>query len=262
MGDGCSQKLASAKFLRLLLLILIPCICALILSLVILLTFLGLLEKTCFYSNGSEVLAVNGDIETSSILLPKMAENNSKTHPTVDISTWTPSWTTTSLSQVGQMDTNSNMFRETLQENAFTPTSPVSVLDPDLTNDDALSEDSKYSTQFFATTEGEPSWSTDLFSNITEKMITLPVLSPTHPSVSQQKEQKESVCINMTNSQCQMLPYNYTTLTSVLSIVKSIEMEKFLKFFSYLSRLSCYQHIMLFGCSLALPECISNGDDS
>lgn len=41
MGDGCSQKLASAKFLRLLLLILIPCICALILLLVILLTFVG-----------------------------------------------------------------------------------------------------------------------------------------------------------------------------------------------------------------------------
>jgi len=58
-----------------------------------------------------------------------------------------------------------------------------------------------------------------------------------------------------------MLPYNYTTVTSVLSIVKSIEMEKFLKFFSYLNRLSCYQHIMLFGCSLALPECISDGDD-
>nr|XP_009935560.1 PREDICTED: atrial natriuretic peptide-converting enzyme [Opisthocomus hoazin] len=111
MGDGCSQKLASAKFLRLLLLILIPCICALILLLVILLTFVG-------------------------------------------------------------------------------------------------------------------------------------------------------ACINITNSQCQMLPYNYTTVTSVLSIVKSIEMEKFLKFFSYLNRLSCYQHIMLFGCSLALPECISDGDDS
>ncbi|XP_009333499.1 PREDICTED: atrial natriuretic peptide-converting enzyme [Pygoscelis adeliae] len=111
MGNGCSQKLASAKFLRLLLLILIPCICALILLLVILLTFVG-------------------------------------------------------------------------------------------------------------------------------------------------------ACINITNSQCQMLPYNYTTITSVLSIVKSIEMEKFLKFFSYLNRLSCYQHIMLFGCSLALPECISDGDDS
>lgn len=68
-------------------------------------------------------------------------------------------------------------------------------------------------------------------------------------------------CRNITNSQCQMLPYNYTTVTSVLSIVKNIEMEKFLKFFSYLNRLNCYQHIMLFGCSLALPECISDGDD-
>ncbi|XP_015480820.1 atrial natriuretic peptide-converting enzyme isoform X3 [Parus major] len=111
MGDGCSQKLASAKFLRLLLLILIPCICALILLLVILLTFVG-------------------------------------------------------------------------------------------------------------------------------------------------------ACRTITNSQCQILPYNYTTVTSVLSIVKSIEMEKFLKFFSYLNRLNCYQHIMLFGCSLALPECISDSDDS
>ncbi|XP_021249519.1 atrial natriuretic peptide-converting enzyme isoform X1 [Numida meleagris] len=254
MGDGCSQKLASAKFLRLLLLILIPCICALILLLVILLTFVGVLEKTCFYSNGSEVLTVNSDTETSSILLPNMVENSSKTDSTVDISTWTPSGTTTPLSQVGQMNTNSNMFRETLQENAFVPTSPASVLNPDLTNDAALAEGPKFSTQLFA--------STDSSFNIVERMTTLPVLSPTHPSVSQKKEQKESACINITNSQCQMLPYNYTTPTSVFSIVKSIEMEKFLKFFSYLSRLSCYQHIMLFGCSLALPECISDGDDS
>uniref|UniRef100_A0A8C0BTY2 Corin, serine peptidase n=1 Tax=Buteo japonicus TaxID=224669 RepID=A0A8C0BTY2_9AVES len=156
MGDGCSQKLASAKFLRLLLLILIPCICALILLLVILLTFVGVLEKTCFYSNGSEILTVNGDIETSDVLLPNMVENSSKIEPTMDL----------------------------------------------------------------------------------------------------------GACINITNSQCQMLPYNYTTITSVLSIVKSNEMEKFLKFFSYLNRLSCYRHIMLFGCSLALPECISDGDDS
>lgn len=152
----------------------------------------GVLEKTCFYSNGSEVLTVNGDIETSSNLLPNMVENDSKTHRTVDISTWTPSWTTTPLSQVGQMNTNSNMFRETLEENAFAPTSPASVLNPDLTNDDALSENPKYSTQLFATTEGEPSWSTDVSSNIKDRMTTLPALSPTRPSVSQKKEQKES----------------------------------------------------------------------
>ncbi|XP_068536373.1 atrial natriuretic peptide-converting enzyme isoform X1 [Anas acuta] len=262
MGDGCSQKLASAKFLRLLLLILIPCICALILLLVILLTFVGVLEKTCFYSNGSEVLTVNGDIETSDVLLPNMVENSSMTNPTVDLSTWTPAWTTTPLSHIGQMNKNSNVFTETFQENSFVPTSQASVLNPDPTNDAALTEGSEYSTQLFATAEGETSWSINASFNITERMTTLPVLRPTHPSVPQKVDQKKSACINITNSQCQMLPYNYTTLTSVLSIVKNIEMEKFLKFFSYLSRLSCYQHIMLFGCSLALPECISDGDDS
>ncbi|KFO64984.1 Atrial natriuretic peptide-converting enzyme, partial [Corvus brachyrhynchos] len=183
MGDGCSQKLASAKFLRLLLLILIPCICALILLLVILLTFVGVLEKTCFYSNGSEGLTFNGDFETSDDLSPNMVENSSKTAPTVNLSTQPSSWTTTSLSHIDQMNKNSNIFRE-------------------------------------------------------------------------------GACINITNSQCQVLPYNYTTGTSVLSIVKSVEMDKFLKFFSYLNRLNCYQHILLFGCSLALPECIHDGDDS
>lgn len=66
--------------------------------------------------------------------------------------------------------------------------------------------------------------------------------------------------MNITHSQCQILPY-YTTLTSPLSIVKSMEMEKLLKFFTYLHRLGCYQHIMLFGCSLAFPKCIRDGAD-
>ncbi|KFP84468.1 Atrial natriuretic peptide-converting enzyme, partial [Acanthisitta chloris] len=144
----------------------------------------GVLEKTCFYSNGSEVLTVNGDFETYDDLLPNIVENSSKTDPRMDLSTESSSWATTPLPHVDQMNKNSNIFRDSFQENSIT------------------------------------------------------------------------------NSQCQMLPYNYTTVTSVLSIVKSIEMEKFLKFFSYLKRLSCYRHIMLFGCSLALPECISDGDDS
>uniref|UniRef100_A0A8C3CKY0 Corin, serine peptidase n=1 Tax=Cairina moschata TaxID=8855 RepID=A0A8C3CKY0_CAIMO len=194
MGDGCSQKLASAKFLRLLLLILIPCICALILLLVILLTFVGVLEKTCFYSNGSEVLTVNGDIETSDILLPNMVENSSTTNPTVDLSTWTPAWTTTPLSHIGQMNKNSNVFRETFQENSFVPTSQASVLNPDPTNDAALTEGSEYSTQLFATAEGETSWSINASFNITERMTTLPVLRPTHPSVPQKVDQKKTLC--------------------------------------------------------------------
>ncbi|KAL4679261.1 hypothetical protein H8959_008911, partial [Pygathrix nigripes] len=39
MGNGCSQKLVTANLLRFLLLVLIPCICALILLLVILLSY-------------------------------------------------------------------------------------------------------------------------------------------------------------------------------------------------------------------------------
>ncbi|XP_055102538.1 atrial natriuretic peptide-converting enzyme isoform X2 [Symphalangus syndactylus] len=68
-------------------------------------------------------------------------------------------------------------------------------------------------------------------------------------------------CMNITHNQCQMLPY-HATLTPLLSVVRNMEMEKFLRFFTYLHRLSCYQHIMLFGCSLAFPECIIDGDDS
>ncbi|XP_063013409.1 atrial natriuretic peptide-converting enzyme isoform X2 [Melospiza melodia melodia] len=262
MGDGCSQKLASAKFLRLLLLILIPCICALILLLVILLTFVGVLEKTCFYSNGSEGLTVNGDFEMSPDLLPNMVENSSETDPTVDLSTQPSSWTTTPLSHVDQMNKNSNIFRESFQENSFDPPTQATVLSHQPASEAALAEGSEDSTQLFATAVETTLWSTETSFNNTERMTTLPILSPTRPSVSQKMDQKKSACRNITNSQCQMLPYNYTTVTSVLSIVKSIEMEKFLKFFSYLNRLNCYQHIMLFGCSLALPECISDGDDS
>uniref|UniRef100_A0A8C4RLK4 Corin, serine peptidase n=1 Tax=Erpetoichthys calabaricus TaxID=27687 RepID=A0A8C4RLK4_ERPCA len=61
-------------------------------------------------------------------------------------------------------------------------------------------------------------------------------------------------------SKCLLLPYNKTSLTSRLAVVKSIEIEMFLKFFSYLNRLGCYRHIMLFGCSLSLPECLEKGD--
>lgn len=152
----------------------------------------GVLEKTCFYSNGSEVLTVNGDIETSDILLPNMVENSSTTNPTVDLSTWTPAWTTTPLSHIGQMNKNSNVFRETFQENSFVPTSQDSVLNPDPTNDAALTEGSEYSTQLFATAEGETSWSINASFNITERMTTLPVLRPTHPSVPQKVDQKKS----------------------------------------------------------------------
>nr|XP_057921678.1 atrial natriuretic peptide-converting enzyme isoform X1 [Doryrhamphus excisus] len=62
-------------------------------------------------------------------------------------------------------------------------------------------------------------------------------------------------CQLMAEPQCHMLAYNQTWLSSAAAVVKSSEVDMLLRFFSYLSRLSCYKHIMLFGCSLALPQC-------
>ncbi|KAK1889726.1 NF-X1-type zinc finger protein NFXL1 [Dissostichus eleginoides] len=67
------------------------------------------------------------------------------------------------------------------------------------------------------------------------------------------------VCQLIDEPQCNnMLPYNLTWLSSSVAVVKSSEVDMLLRFFGYLSRLSCYRHIMLFGCSLALPECIAD----
>ena len=151
-----------------------------------------MLEKTCFYSNGSEVLTVNSDIETSDVLLPNMVENSSKTDTTMDLSTWPSSWTTTPLSRIDQMNKNSNIFRETFQENSFALTTQATVLNPRPTYDAALAEGSEDSTQLFATAEEVALWSTDSSFNNTERMTTLPLLSPTRPSVSQKMDQKKS----------------------------------------------------------------------
>ncbi|XP_036709076.1 atrial natriuretic peptide-converting enzyme isoform X3 [Balaenoptera musculus] len=177
MGDGCSQKLATVNILRFLLLVLIPCICALIVLLVILLSFVGALKKAYFKSNGSEPLVTDGEVHVYDVILPSATHNESTGTSTADPTLHIPAWT----------------------------------VDASLPGD--------------------------------------------------QNHRSTSACMNITHSQCQMLPY-HTTLTPLLSIVKNMEMEKFLKFFMYLHRLGCYQHIMLFGCSLAFPECIGDGDDS
>ncbi|XP_033962047.1 atrial natriuretic peptide-converting enzyme isoform X1 [Pseudochaenichthys georgianus] len=70
---------------------------------------------------------------------------------------------------------------------------------------------------------------------------------------------ESAVCQLIDEPQCNnMLPYNLTWLSSSVAVVKSSEVDMLLRFFGYLSRLSCYRHIMLFGCSLALPECIAD----
>lgn len=152
----------------------------------------GVLEKTCFYSNGSESVTVSGDFEMSHDLLPKMVENSSKTDPTMDLSTQPSSWTTTPLSHIDQMNKNSNVFRESVQENSFAPPTQATELSHQPASDAALAESSEDNTRLFATAEEVTLWSTDASFNNTERMTTLPVLSPTRPSVLQKMDQKKS----------------------------------------------------------------------
>lgn len=152
----------------------------------------GVLEKTCFYSNGTEGLTVNGDFEMSHDLLPIMIENNSKTDATVDLSTQPSSWTTTPLSHVGQMNKNSNIFRESSQENSFGSPTQATVLSHHPASDATLAEGPEDNTRLFATAEAVTLWSTDSSFNNTERMTTLPILSPTQPPLSQKTDQKNS----------------------------------------------------------------------
>uniref|UniRef100_A0A6Q2YHS5 Corin, serine peptidase n=1 Tax=Esox lucius TaxID=8010 RepID=A0A6Q2YHS5_ESOLU len=57
-------------------------------------------------------------------------------------------------------------------------------------------------------------------------------------------------CLEISEAQCSMLPYNLTSQSPAVAVVRSSEVQMFLKFFSYLHRLGCYRHIMLFGCTL------------
>ncbi|XP_056413456.1 atrial natriuretic peptide-converting enzyme [Hyla sarda] len=241
MGDGCSQKLASAKYLRVLLLILIPCICALILLLVILLSFVGVIDRNCFNSNRSDTLT-NG-IGSSDIPFFKMNDNASVTVPVWEV--LSPLWKSTT--QADQSYINFSRGTESLHPNQPSPFTHSTKSEQTKENKEAENR--------FASAD-------DLATTISSTFRDSAPISPTTKPMFPAIVVTEDACVNITYSQCQLLPYNHTIPKSMYSFVKSIDMEMFLKFFSYLSRLSCYQHIMLFGCSLALPECISNGDDS
>ncbi|XP_078020373.1 atrial natriuretic peptide-converting enzyme isoform X1 [Epinephelus lanceolatus] len=89
----------------------------------------------------------------------------------------------------------------------------------------------------------------DWLSSVTSLSTSWPISSTAAPD--------SGSCQLIVEPQCHMLPYNQTWLSSSVAVVKSSEVDMLLRFFSYLSRLSCYRHIMLFGCSLALPECIA-----
>ncbi|RVE60907.1 hypothetical protein OJAV_G00186080 [Oryzias javanicus] len=112
------------------------------------------------------------------------------------------------------------------------------------------------------TTAGPPSPSysqtppTQPHTKLPDWLSSVTSLSTVWPRSSPTSAPDPGVCQLIVEPQCHMLPYNQTWLSSSVAVVKSTEVDMLLRFFSYLGRLSCYRHIMLFGCSLALPECI------
>ncbi|KAG9347036.1 hypothetical protein JZ751_005963 [Albula glossodonta] len=228
MGDACSQKLGSAKYLRLLLLILIPCICALICLLVILLAFVGIIGNGFLESSETDTLSASESALTTDI--PDIAFNTVLLGVTTEM----------------ELDTQSVLLNNSHDQTSqgmghWKPRSDNSSRTPF-----PSATPSEMST-------GMPDWVTSL--------STLSPLAPATPHETVSPPPDQDTCSDISESQCHMLPYNQTSLSSRSAMVKSIEVEMFLKFFSYLNRLSCYRHIMLFGCSLALPECITEGEE-
>ncbi|XP_062305012.1 atrial natriuretic peptide-converting enzyme isoform X2 [Osmerus eperlanus] len=101
-----------------------------------------------------------------------------------------------------------------------------------------------------------PTLSPDWVTSITSLSTFWPI-STTPGTLSPAPDQ--GGCSDIIEPQCHMLPYNQTWASPAVAVVKASEVEMFLRFFGYLNRLGCYRHIMLFGCTLALPQCIAAG---
>ncbi|XP_039508194.1 atrial natriuretic peptide-converting enzyme isoform X2 [Pimephales promelas] len=193
MGEAFTHTKLCGKHLRLLLFILLPCVCGLICVCVLLLMLTGL------FGNGLLDGGVSVSIATLSVNGTDPVTGGNGSVPTHTPSHWMP-----------RTDSSSS-------SSSSSSVGPTAVASPD--------------------------WWTSV---------------STATSMSTQT----GSCSDITESQCHMLPYNQSGLLPGVTVVKSNEIQMFLKFFTYLSRLSCYRHIMLFGCSIALPQCISHRDHS
>ncbi|KAL7981777.1 hypothetical protein Chor_000834, partial [Crotalus horridus] len=186
-----------------------------------------------------------------------MNESDVVVVPSVDSEIELTSWKTIQSFHVNQMHPNISILRGTSWVASETP-----AVKTNITDERILTKAPHKNWSAAEESVKEDLGSTDPSIKVMNKTFSEPAVKPTMPPAVQDVGLKKGLCININYTQCEMLPYNQTTLRSVLSIVRSIEMEKFLKFFGYLNRLGCYQHIMLFGCSLALPQCIRDGENS
>uniref|UniRef100_UPI003AAD3177 atrial natriuretic peptide-converting enzyme-like n=1 Tax=Centroberyx gerrardi TaxID=166262 RepID=UPI003AAD3177 len=230
-GEACPHKLGSTNHLRLLLYILIPTVSLLAALLLLILALTGIF--------GSGLLDSSPLPSPEPVIDSELGYQGNRTSPSrFQMENATTSLRDRSDGDVAHGRNHSNdestssvtaaQNSTSLSSSSSSPSSSSSSLAPP--------------TQPFTQT---PDWLT----SVTSMSTPWPISTTPEPDTGS--------CQLVMEPQCHMLPYNQTWLTSSVAVVKSSEVDMLLRFFSYLSRLSCYRHIMLFGCSLALPECIA-----
>ncbi|KAM3857457.1 atrial natriuretic peptide-converting enzyme [Diretmus argenteus] len=233
-GEVCPHKLGSTNHLRLLLYILIPTISLLagLLLLSLALTGIfgsGLLDSSALPSIAPEPvdnsnLGYQGNSTNPSIFETENVINSLRNHSNDDV--------THSRNHSNDESTSTQSSVSVENSTSLSLASPSSHLHSSL---------------------APP---TEPLTHVPDWLTSVTSMSTPWP-ISTTPEPNTGGCQLIMEPQCHMLPYNQTWLSSSVAIVKSSEVDMLLRFFSYLSRLSCYKHIMPFGCSLALPECIA-----
>ncbi|XP_058480534.1 atrial natriuretic peptide-converting enzyme isoform X2 [Solea solea] len=216
-GEACPHKLGSTNHLRLLLYILIPTVSLLAALLLLVLALTGIFGGSLLYSNPLPSPEPIADSDHG--------YHGNSTSPSLEAENVT-SW-------LRNRSGGSKDGDDVTYHNESTPSVAARLRPPSYTQ----ATPTQHYTQ-------PPDWLT----TVTSMSSAWPMSTTATPDTG--------VCQLITEPQCHMLPYNQTWLSSSVAVVKSSEVDMLLRFFSYLSRLSCYRHIMLFGCSLALPECV------
>ncbi|XP_038647183.1 atrial natriuretic peptide-converting enzyme isoform X6 [Scyliorhinus canicula] len=267
MGDACPQKLGSVKHLRLLLLILIPCVCAFICVLVILLAFVGVLGDG-FFDQRNDVLATSGTGHVTNTPYTDIIGNSSGMPQQIDLETLSPfAVTNVSISDglIGEdklIDLNKEQF-STMQEDSLLPS--AQSISPSFDDVSAGSFLRVEETSTFANEADETFSSSEPPTKVSPFKTLFPTLSSSRIATDNGTiheavhfDPSFGACSNVSYSLCEMLPYNQTTVPSYLSNFSITDMDMLIRFFNQLNLLRCYEHIMLFGCSIALPECINS----
>ncbi|XP_061566492.1 atrial natriuretic peptide-converting enzyme [Cololabis saira] len=244
VGGACPHKLGSAHRLRLLLFIVVPAVGLLVLVLVLVPVLV--LVLTGIFGSSLLDLAPLPSPEPIASHDPGYHSNSTNSHDPGYHSNSTnshdPGYHGNSTSSPAPSSSSSSAAATLLEAETLTSPSLRNHSD-DITDQATPTPASSHQAPPTQPSTKLPDW--------------LAPISTAWPKSSTTAAPDTGGCQLIMEPQCHMLPYNQTWLSSSVAVVKSSEVDMLLRFFSYLSRLSCYRHIMLFGCSLALPECIA-----